>query len=204
MVNAVIMASGYSTRMGKNKLMLPFKGKPIIEHVIDAIKECNFNEIILVGQEKEVLDIAKKKNILTVLNTKAYKGQSQSIKLGILNTSPSKGYMFFTGDQPLLDSYTINSLLNTFTRNNDYIIIPKYKDKVGSPTIFPKKFKNELLNLQGDVGGKAVINNHTNEILFVNLRNGCCLFDIDTSKDYEYILNKNLQQGCDNYDKQHI
>ncbi len=156
MVNAVIMASGYSTRMGKNKLMLPFKGKPIIEHVIDAIKECNFNEIILVGQEKEVLDIAKKKNILTVLNTKAYKGQSQSIKLGILNTSPSKGYMFFTGDQPLLDSYTINSLLNTFTRNNDYIIIPKYKDKVGSPTIFPKKFKNELLNLQGDVGGKAL------------------------------------------------
>lgn len=204
MVNAVIMASGYSTRMGKNKLMLPFKGKPIIEHVIDTIKECNFNEVILVGRENKVLDIGKKKNILTVLNTKAYKGQSQSIKLGILNTCASNGYMFFTGDQPLLDSYTINSLLNTFTQNNDYIIIPKYKDKVGSPTIFPKKFKNELLNLQGDVGGKAVINNHTNEILFVNLRNGFCLFDIDTSKDYEYILNKNLQQGCDNYDKQHI
>ncbi|EPY2272521.1 molybdenum cofactor cytidylyltransferase [Clostridium sporogenes] len=204
MVNAVIMASGYSTRMGKNKLMLPFKGKPIIEHVIDTIKECNFNEVILVGRENKVLDIGKKKNILTVLNTKAYKGQSQSIKLGILNTGASNGYMFFTGDQPLLDSYTINSLLNTFTRNNAYIIIPKYKDKVGSPTIFPKKLKNELLNLQGDVGGKAVINNHTNEILFVNLRNSCCLFDIDTSKDYEYILNKNLQQGCDNYDKQHI
>ena len=204
MVNAVIMASGYSTRMGKNKLILPFKGKPIIEHVIDTIKECNFNEVILVGRENKVLDIGKKKNILTVLNTKAYKGQSQSIKLGILNTSASNGYMFFTGDQPLLDSYTINSLLNTFTRNNDYIIIPKYKDKVGSPTIFPEKFKNKLLNLQGDVGGKAVINNHTNEILFVNLKNGCCLFDIDTSKDYEYILNKNLQQGCDNYDKQHI
>ncbi|MCR1975101.1 molybdenum cofactor cytidylyltransferase [Clostridium sporogenes] len=204
MVNAVIMASGYSTRMGKNKLMLPFKGKPIIEHVIDTIKECNFNEVILVGRENKVLDIGKKKNILTVLNTKAYKGQSQSIKLGILNTSASNGYMFFTGDQPLLDSYTINSLLNTFTWNNDYIIIPKYKDKVGSPTIFPEKFKNKLLNLQGDVGGKAVINNHTNEILFVNLKNGCCLFDIDTSKDYEYILNKNLQQGCDNYDKQHI
>lgn len=73
--------------------MLPFKGKPIIEHVIDAIKECNFNEIILVGKEK-VLDIARRKNILTVLNTKAYQGQSQSIKLGILNISSSKGYMF--------------------------------------------------------------------------------------------------------------
>ncbi|EJP6472925.1 molybdenum cofactor cytidylyltransferase [Clostridium botulinum] len=204
MVNAVIMASGYSTRMGKNKLILPFKGKPIIEHVIDAIKECKFNEIILVGKENKVLDIAKKKNILTVLNTKAYKGQSQSIKLGILNTSSSKGYMFFTGDQPLLDSYTINLLLNTFTENNNYIIIPKYKNKVGSPAIFPEKFKDELLNLQGDVGGKTVINNHINEIIFVNLRNGYSLFDIDTSKDYEYILNKNLYQGCDNYDKQYI
>ncbi len=53
MVNAIIMASGYSTRMGKNKLMLPLKEKPIIEHVIDAITKCKFNEIILVGQEKK-------------------------------------------------------------------------------------------------------------------------------------------------------
>ncbi len=156
------------------------------------------------AKKKKVLDIARRKNILTVLNTKAYKGQSQSIKLGILNISSSKGYMFFTGDQPLLNSYTINLLLNTFTENNDYIVIPKYKNKVGSPTIFPEKFKNELLNLQGDVGGKIVINNHINEILFANLRNGYSLFDVDTPKDYEYILNKNLYQGCDSYDKQHI
>ncbi len=113
--------------------------------------------------------------------------------------------MFFTGDQPLLDSYTINLLLNTFTKNNNCIIIPKYRNRVGSPpAIFPEKFKDELLNLQGDVGGKTVINNHINEIIFVNLRNEYSLFDIDTSKDYEYILNKNLYQGCDNYDKQYI
>ncbi|MCR1933802.1 molybdenum cofactor cytidylyltransferase [Clostridium tepidum] len=200
MVNAIIMASGYSTRMGKNKLMLPLKEKPIIEHVIDAITKCKFNEIILVGQEKKVLDIAKNKNILTILNTKPYKGQSQSIKLGILNTSSAKGYMFFTGDQPLLDSHTINLLLNKFINNNDYIVIPKYKNTVGSPTIFPEKFKNELLNLQGDIGGKIIINNHMNKILFVDLKNRYSLFDIDTPEDYEYIK-KNLYQGCDSYDK---
>lgn len=203
MVNAIIMASGYSTRMGKNKLMLPLKEKPIIEHVIDAITKCKFNEIILVGQEKKVLDIAKNKNILTILNTKPYKGQSQSIKLGILNTSSAKGYMFFTGDQPLLDSHTINLLLNKFINNNDYIVIPKYKNTVGSPTIFPEKFKNELLNLQGDIGGKIIINNHMNKILFVDLKNRYSLFDIDTPEDYEYIK-KNLYQGCDSYDKWHI
>ncbi len=108
--------------------------------------------------------------------------------------------MFFTGDQPLLDSHTINLLLNKFINNNDYIVIPKYKNTVGSPTIFPEKFKNELLNLQGDIGGKIIINNHMNKILFVDLKNRYSLFDIDTPEDYEYIK-KNLYQGCDSYDK---
>ncbi len=53
--------------------------------------------------------------------------------------------MFFTGDQPLLNSYTINLLLNTFTNNNDYIVIPKYKNKVGSPTIFPENSRMNYL-----------------------------------------------------------
>lgn len=193
MVNAVIMASGYSTRMGENKLLLPFKGKPIIEHVIDAIKECTFNEIILVGKENQILDIGKNKNILTVLNTESYKGQSQSIKLGILNTCASDGYMFFTADQPLIDSYTINLLLDTFMKNKNSIIVPRYKTKAGSPTIFSTKFKDQLLNLQGDVGGKAIINNHLSEVLFIDLKSDYSLLDVDTVKDYEYILTKNLQ-----------
>ncbi|EJO5348642.1 molybdenum cofactor cytidylyltransferase [Clostridium botulinum] len=193
MVNAVIMASGYSSRMGKNKLILPFKGKTIIDHVIDSVKKCDFKEIILVCKEKAVLDIGKNKNILTILNPNAYRGQSESIKLGILNTCSSDAYMFFTGDQPLIDPYTINLLLNTFKKNNSYIIIPKYKNKIGCPTIFPKKFKGELLNLKGDIGGKAIINNHLKEVLFVDLKKDCCLLDIDTIKDYKYILNINSQ-----------
>ena len=87
------------------------------------------------------------------MNTESYKGQSQSIKLGILNTSPADGYMFFTADQPLIDSYTINLLLDTFAKNKNSIILPRYKNKSGSPTIFSVKFKEQLLDLQGDIGG---------------------------------------------------
>ncbi|WP_251860217.1 molybdenum cofactor cytidylyltransferase [Clostridium sp. Marseille-Q2269] len=192
MVNAIIMASGNSTRMGTNKLTLPYKGKFIVEHVIDSVKQCNFNNIILVGKEQQMLDIAKDNNILTILNKESYKGQSQSIKLGILNTCASDGYMFFTADQPLIDSYTINLLLDAFINNKNSIIIPRYKNKVGSPTIFSAKFKNQLLNLQGDIGGKTVIHNNMDEVLFVDLESGSCLLDIDTIQDYEYILNTNL------------
>ncbi|GAA0121811.1 molybdenum cofactor cytidylyltransferase [Clostridium faecium] len=192
MVNAVIMASGYSTRMGKNKLLLPFRDRPIIEHVIDAVKKCTFNEIILVGKDSKILDIGKSKNILTVLNTESYKGQSQSIKLGILNTSPADGYMFFTADQPLIDSYTINLLLDTFAKNKNSIIVPRYTNKSGSPTIFSVKFKEQLLDLQGDIGGRSIIHNNSNKVLFVDLKSNYPLLDVDTIKDYENIINTNL------------
>lgn len=192
MVNAIIMASGYSTRMGKNKLLLPFRGKPIIEYVIDAVQKCTFNEIILVGKENQILDIGKSKNISTVLNTESHKGQSQSIKLGILNTGASDGYMFFTADQPLIDSYTINLLLDAFIKNKNSIIVPRYKNKSGSPTIFSSKFKDQLLGLQGDIGGRPIIHNNLSEVLFVDLKSNYSLLDVDTIKDYENILNTNL------------
>lgn len=101
--------------------------------------------------------------------------------------------MFFTADQPLIDSYTINLLLDTFMKNKNSIIVPRYKTKPGSPTIFSTKFKDQLLNLQGDVGGKAIINNHLSEVLFIDLKSDYSLLDVDTVKDYEYILTKNLQ-----------
>lgn len=187
MVAAVILASGYSRRMGENKLLLKYNNKYLIEYVLDAVISCSFHEILLIGRDENILTLAKSRGIKTVFNSKAHLGQSESIKLGIENSDMVDGYMFFTGDQPFIDKYTIERLLEAFYKYKDRVIVPKVKERRGSPVIFPISFRDELLNLQGDQGGKVIINNNLDKVKFIGLENEKAFLDIDTKEDYKNI-----------------
>lgn len=183
-ITAIVMASGYGRRMGRNKLLLKYKNKTFIENILEKIKLCKFYSTIIIARDEKILRLAEALEFKTVNNKQPYKGQSESIKLG-LNSSPSSdGYMFFTADQPLLDIETIDLLINTFNENKYSIIIPRFKERRGSPVIFPYKFLGELQKLEGDTGGKIVIDKHKDSIMFVDVKKEKVLMDIDTWEDY--------------------
>lgn len=188
MVNAIIMACGESKRMGENKLLLEYKGKKIIEHVIEKVSSCDFNSILVVCNNEEIIKICKDRNISTTYNDKYKQGQSESIKIGINNSSKCDGYAFFTADQPLINVETINLLLSDFNNNKDSIIVPNYNGKRGTPVIFSSKFKKNLLELEGDVGGRFIIKENPSYTRFINVENEFILWDIDTKEDYKKLI----------------
>ena len=188
MLNAIIMASGFSNRMGTNKLLLPYKGKAMIEHILDKVKACDFYSTILVAQDHEIIDIGKKRGMKVTHNKKAEKGQSESIKLGIVNSPDAMGYAFFTADQPLIDIETIKLLMDSFYKEKDSIILPIFKGKRGTPVIFPKRFKDDLLALEGDTGGRNIINENMDAVKFIEVKKECVLWDIDTQEEYRNLI----------------
>lgn len=188
MINAIVMASGLSKRMGKNKLLLPFKGKALIEHTLNIVSNCGFTSICLVTNDTYICEIGHKLNLIVLFNNNACKGQSESIKLGLSFLPQGKGYAFFTGDQPLMDVNSIKLLMDNFQKDQEKIIVPCYKNNSGSPVIFPHKLKPELLTLDGDNGGKIVMNNNPDLIKYVPIKNANFLWDIDTMNDYDILL----------------
>ena len=188
MIAAVILASGFSKRMGENKLLLPLDDKALIEHALDKIARCSFSNVILVSSHDDILKMGRDRNIIAIYNSNAEKGQSESIKLGILNSSECEGYMFFTGDQPLLDIDTINLLISSFENDKSKIVAPVCKGKRGNPVIFPSKFREEFLGLAGDTGGRIIINNHIEDALFVEVENEYEFWDVDTQEDYNKLV----------------
>ena len=54
---AVIMASGFSRRMGENKLLLRYNGKTLIENITEKILACDFHKIVLITSYQEIEDI---------------------------------------------------------------------------------------------------------------------------------------------------
>ncbi|WP_238902285.1 molybdenum cofactor cytidylyltransferase [Clostridium sp. YIM B02506] len=185
MINCIVMASGYGSRIGTNKLLLEYRDKKLIEHIMDKILQINFYSRLVVAKDKEVLDIAGKRGFKVVENKNSILGQSESIKLGIENSPVAEGYMFFTGDQPLLSKLTIKKMIDAFKNNPQNIIIPRYKERKGSPVIFSSIFIDELKALKGDKGGREVIKRNKDSLVFVEVENEYELMDIDTWEDYE-------------------
>lgn len=183
------MASGFGKRMGRNKLFLPYRNKFLVEHIIEKATVCDFYSTIIIARDERILRLAEKAGLKAVKNNNAEEGQSKAIKLGIKNSPKTDGYMFFTADQPLLNEETIKLLMETFEKNKENIIVPIALEKRGSPVIFPFKYMDELLKLEGDTGGRGVINNNIRDVLFVDVKDENLLMDVDTWEDYEKIIN---------------
>ena len=146
LISAIIMASGFSRRMGENKLLMKYNNKFLIEYTLDVISKCNFKDKLIVTQYEKIKEIGENLDFKVVKNKYPNRGISESIKLGIKNCEESEGYMFFVGDQPLLDKKDIEKLINVFNEDTSFIVIPKYKNRFGNPVIYPKKYKEDILN----------------------------------------------------------
>lgn len=184
LISAVVMASGFSKRMGQNKLLMKLKDKTILEAILNLIKNYDFKEKILVYRHEEVFNLGKKYDFKCVENKTAHKGQSESIRLGLENSGDCLGYMFFTGDQPFIDKYNLDKLVKEFQKNKSFIIVPINNGKKGSPVIFPKYFKAELMNIKGDTGGREIIKKYSNKIRYVEVDKKF-LLDIDNEEEYK-------------------
>ena len=199
-ISAVIMASGASKRMGENKLLFQYSGMSFIENTIKKVLESGFYEINLVTSHNEIENIyrnlletngfkkEKNHNFIITKNHNPDKGISESIKLGVKNLKPCDAYMFFTADQPKLSTETIKYIMSK--AEIDKIIIPKYNNENGSPTIFGGNFKDNLLYLEGDTGGKQIVQENKGKVKYLDIKNVEEGIDIDTQEEYRKLIGK--------------
>lgn len=191
MITGIIMASGFSKRMKKDKLTLRIDGELVIEKVIKAAKLSRLDEIILVYQKDEIRDIAVKYGIKTIFNSCPENGQSESMKLGIkasdINT---KAFMFLVGDQPLLNSQTIDKIIDAFNNNDNEIVVPVYNEEKGSPTLFSSIFRDKLLEVEGDKGGKMIIQEMSDRVKYLPIEDYRVGLDIDTWDEYQRLIKR--------------
>lgn len=178
-LSAIILGAGFSKRFGENKLEYKMKnGISILENTILSIKNIKFKEKILTGRGKFAKLIAIKNKLYYIENQNAHQGQSQSVILGA-KISSGEGLIYFLGDMPFLKENTIYKLIWNYYKK-DKISILTDGVKNSPPTIFPSRYKKDILELQGDSGGREIIKKY-----------GCCkvivdekeIFDIDTKED---------------------
>lgn len=191
MISGIILASGFSSRMGEDKLLITIGRTTIIQRVIHAATAADLDEIILVYRRDALKRMGDKYRIKTVKNNHAATGQSAAVKTGVRAASKNtQAYVFMVGDQPLLDPATINLIIGHHRGNPTHIILPTYRGKRGNPVLFPSVFRKQLLQISGDKGGITVINNAADQVKQVEIGDPHIGVDVDTLEDLNRIKNR--------------
>lgn len=177
----VILASGLSKRMEKNKLLLDLDGITIFEHTLKTCKNSKLSDILVVTSYDEIAKICSANSVKFTINKYSHLGQSESIKIGVKYFENSDAIMFITADTPFLKTETINLMILKYKNE---ILVPYFNEKPQNPVIFPKSKFSELLELQGDVGGKKIIQSNNFDKISIDYINK----DIDTFDDYKSII----------------
>jgi len=186
-ISAILLGAGKSKRMGVDKLSLPWRKKTVLEHCFETLLQSEVQEIVVVlgTRNKWVKNRFQGGKAKVVVNPHSNRGMSTSIRKGLQAIHPgSAGILIALGDQPFLKTRTINALVRAFDRRIKGIIIPSFRDRMGHPVIFHKRYRKELLNLRGDMGGRTVVERHPEEVKMVPIKSEGVVKDLDTWQDY--------------------
>jgi len=196
MIWAIILAAGESKRMGKPKLLLPFGEKTIIETIIDNVVKSKVEKTMVVlgsnrGKiEKKIRDYP----IKIIVNPHYSRGMLSSVQWGFQALPKNtQAVLIVLGDQPAVSSAIINEIIDAFKRTGKRIVLPVYKKNRGHPVLIDMKYRGEVENLSPDVGLRALVYDHPEDVLEVEVETPSILQDIDDMEDYRRGL-KNKEQ----------
>jgi molybdenum cofactor cytidylyltransferase len=177
---AIILAGGESKRMKTPKLLLPFRGKTMIESVIENVTSSKVdNTMVVLGSVSElILEIITGLKVNHCYNDNYKEGMLSSVKCGFRNLPPDlQAVLVFQGDQPLIPPQTVNDVINSWRMSGKGIVIPVSSGKRGHPILIDRKYRDEVEKLREDV-------------LEVEVNTSVILRDIDTPEDYINEINQ--------------
>jgi len=182
-ISAVLLAAGLSKRMGEDKLLLNYLGNPMLQQSVNLLSELPVFERILVTSDARIKQIVLPPGIRFYSKPSPESGQSSSIRVGI-DASSGTHYLFISADQPKLSLTDLLPLIESATENPDKIIFPTIDSQPNSPTLFPAKFRTELLNLSGDSGGRTIRDANPELCLSIEPEYPDNFIDIDSEEDF--------------------
>ncbi len=187
-VSAIVLAAGQATRMGGQKLLLPLGERSLVERVADAALGAKvFETIVVVGHEAEAVRAALgDRPVRIVLNPGYAAGLSTSLQAGIRAVRPDcEAVVFLLGDQPFATSALVDRLIEVFADAQAWIVRPSVGGRPGHPVLMGRDLFAEILEQQGDVGGREISERHRDRQILVPLDDERLAVDVDTEEDYE-------------------
>ncbi len=187
-IAVLIIAAGYSSRMGDFKPLLPLGKMSALERLIETYQAHGIGHIyVVVGhRQSDIREVLKEENVSIVYNEDYDKGMFNSIQKGLqaMDETLSAFYMQPV-DIPLIKAQTLECLYEAYEREGKGVIYPTFLGRKGHPPLIDMKYKEQILLSDGEGGLKKVLEAFCDDALHVKVYDQSVLMDMDTKEDYE-------------------
>ncbi len=184
-IAAVVLAAGRSTRMGAvNKMLAEIGGKPLVRIAAEQALASRAKPVIVVtGHERERVEAALAGlNVRFVHNPDYADGLGTSLKAGIgAVPEDADGAIVCLGDMPQVDSQLIDKLIAAFDpERGALVVVPSIEGRRGNPVVWSRRFFNDLMSINGDIGARHLIGSYAEAVVEVPVAGEAALTDVDT------------------------
>ena len=186
-IGCIVMASGMSTRYGRNKLLEDLGGRPVILRTVESLIAAGLAPLAVTRSEA-VATMMRRAGVACIRHDGPLK--SDTMRAGLEALSPgAEGFLFMPADQPLVAPDTLRRLAARFLENPSRAVRLGYGDTPGSPVLFPAACRNALLAYRGDRGGADVLKSQRIPCDIVQVSHPWELWDVDTPEGMERVRN---------------
>ena len=188
----IILAAGNSSRLGRPKQLLPYRGKTLLTHTTTEALNAGLHPVVVVtgAFQEEVSDSLHGQSVDIIFNPAWEEGMASGIVAGLsnlLSLHPDVDAVIITVcDQPFISSALLLQLVGTFDMSGKGIVACTYADSVGTPVLFGRSYFEQLLALTGSEGAKKLLKQYPDDFAVIDFPDGD--IDIDTKEDARKLM----------------
>lgn len=190
-IRGLLLAAGYSRRFGSNKLLqaLPAgstrAGMPIAlaaaHHLLEALPE---SLAVVRPRAQKLAKLLRDAGCTTVVCKNASEGMGTSLAAGVRAAPDADGWVIALADMPFVLPDTVRRVTQAL-RSGAAIVAPSFRGQRGHPVGFARRHFSELCALRGDEGARALLAQHPDSVVLVEVEDRGVLRDIDRPSDLE-------------------
>ncbi len=182
---AVILAAGFSSRMGDFKPLMELGGKSLLGHCGNLFRGAKVDTIIVVTGHRhlEVEAEVRRLNLSSLYNPDYAQGMFSSIQTAVRCLAKADGFFLLPVDIPLIRPSTLAALAAAFDGRK--VILPQFDNRPGHPPLLPAHLVSDILTYEGQGGLQGLFDRYTtNAQKPVPVWDKGILLDADSPEDF--------------------
>ncbi len=191
---ALIPAAGRSRRMGTSKLLLPWQGTTVIEHLIGTLNRADITTVAIVirPDDHALQETVRQTSAVAVVPDREPPEMRDSIEIGLrairqqFAPTDDDGWLLIPADHPLIEPQVLDGLLARWSHGDCQALLPTLGQRRGHPTLLRWSLAERIERLPRDVGVNSLLRSSPGLVTEWPTDRESVLADLDTPEDYAF------------------